>query len=80
MRFDQGRSYAAGKFARNKGSYLFSARRGMLDLALKLLGKEDIFPKSYDAMSKVEFALSDKHILSWQTLRSGDRYSFGSSQ
>ena len=67
------RVYADGKFAKNKGTYLFSARRGMLDLSLKAIGNKEFFPKFYDGLSKIEYALNEKHILSFHLLHSGDK-------
>ena len=67
------RVYTDGKFADNKGSYIFSARRGMLDATFKLLGETENTPIFYDVMGKVSYQLSDKHILSFHTLHSGDR-------
>lgn len=67
------RIYTEGKFAKNKGSYLFSARRGMLDLSLKAVGNIEYFPKFYDGLTKVEYILNDKHILSFHLLHSGDK-------
>ncbi|MFZ1750931.1 MAG: TonB-dependent receptor [Saprospiraceae bacterium] len=67
------RVYTEGKFASNKGSYLFSARRGMLDLSLKAIGNQEYFPKFYDGLSKIQYMLNDKHILSLHVLHSGDQ-------
>jgi len=65
--------YTDGKFAKNKGSYIVSARRGMLDLTLKAIGNNEWFPKFYDGFFKIEYKLNDKHILSTHFLHSGDR-------
>ncbi|MEZ5040166.1 MAG: TonB-dependent receptor [Saprospiraceae bacterium] len=67
------RIYSDGKFAKNKGAYLFSARRGMLDLSLKAIGNEEFFPKFYDGLSKVEYQLNEKHTLSLHVLHAGDK-------
>lgn len=67
------RIYSDGRFAKNKGSYLVSARRGMLDITLKALGNKEYFPKFYDGFTKVEYRLNDKHILSLHFLHSGDK-------
>ncbi len=69
------RVYTDGKFARNKGSYLFSARRGMLDVAFKLVGNDEDTPTFYDAMGKLEYKLSDQHTLSFHALQAGDKTS-----
>ncbi|MEO7174781.1 MAG: TonB-dependent receptor [Saprospiraceae bacterium] len=67
------RVYTEGKFAKNKGSYFVSARRGMLDLTLKAIGNEEYFPKFYDGLAKIEYQLNDKHVLSLHVLHSGDK-------
>lgn len=67
------RIYTDGTFAKNKGSYLFSARRGMLDLTLKAIGNQEYFPKFYDGLTKVEYQLNDKHILTMHVLHAGDK-------
>ena len=69
------RLYTDGTFAKNKGSYLFSARRGMLDLLFKALGSTETLPSFYDAMGKVEYKLSQKQILSFHVLHAGDKNS-----
>ncbi len=65
--------YTDGKFAMNKGSYVISARRGMLDLSLKAIGNQEWFPTYYDGFIKVEYAVRPNHILSAHFLRSGDK-------
>ena len=67
------RIYADGKFSNNRGSYMFSARRGMLDASLKATGNIEYFPKFYDGLSKVEYKLNNKHILSLNVLHSADK-------
>ena len=67
------RFYTDGTFANNKGSYLFSARRGMLDLILKLAAPGESIPYYSDMMGKVEYKLNDKHTLSFHTLRADDK-------
>ncbi|MCB0641438.1 MAG: carboxypeptidase-like regulatory domain-containing protein, partial [Phaeodactylibacter sp.] len=68
-----GRFYTDGKFAKNKGSYLFSARRSMLDLLFRLGGFTESLPSFYDGMFKVEYALNAKHSLSLHLLQAGDK-------
>ena len=74
------RLYTDGTFNRGKGSYLFSARRGMLDVLFNAAPAveeatidQGTTPKFYDIMGKVEFALSPKHTLSFHALRAGDQ-------
>lgn len=67
------RVYTDGTFAKNKGSYLFSARRGMLDLFYKIKNSSENIPSYSDMMAKVEYKLSSKHRLSFHTLRADDK-------
>ncbi len=67
------RFYHEGTFANKKGSYLFSARRGMLDLVFKTIGRTENLPNFYDAMGKIEYSISPKHKLSFHALQAGDR-------
>ncbi len=67
------RFYTDGTFAKNKGSYLFSARRGMLDLIFKLARPGESIPYYSDALAKVSYKLTDKHTLSFHTLRADDK-------
>jgi len=67
------RLYTDGTFAKNKGSYLFSARRGMLDLLFKAIGRDESLPSFWDAMGKVEYKLNEKNVLSFHVLQAGDK-------
>lgn len=67
------RVYTDGAFNKNKGSYLFSARRGMLDVFYKLTDPTENIPSYSDMMGKVEYKLDAKHTLSFHTLRSDDK-------
>lgn len=67
------RFYTDGTFAKNKGTYLFSARRGMLDLFYKIAHSSENIPSYSDGMAKVTYKLNDKHMLSFHTLRSDDK-------
>ena len=67
------RFYTDGTFAKNKGSYLFSARRGMLDLIFKLARPGESIPYYSDGLVKVAYKLNDKHTLSFHTLRADDK-------
>ena len=73
------RIYTDGKFAKNKGSYLFSARRGMLDLTLKALNNKEYFPNFYDGLMKAVYQLNEKHFLSFHLLHAGDKAFFSPS-
>ncbi|MCB0520027.1 MAG: TonB-dependent receptor [Lewinellaceae bacterium] len=68
-----GRAYTDGKFAQNKGTYIFSARRSMLDLLFRAVGATENLPSFYDAMAKVEYQLNPKHILSFHAIQAGDK-------
>jgi outer membrane receptor protein involved in Fe transport len=65
--------FAEGKFDNNRGSWLFSARRGYIDYVLKLAGADDnIKPTYYDLFGKVQYQLSKKHSLSADILHAHD--------
>ncbi len=72
--------YTDGSFNNGKGSYIFSARRGMLDLLFKVAPfaeeatlDQSATPEFYDLMAKVDYAVSPKHLLSFHGLRAGDK-------
>lgn len=69
------RAFSMGTFARNKGSYLFSARRGYLDILNRLMKNEfKLEPKYYDVLGKVEYKLNPRHTLSLHTFLASDNY------
>ncbi len=69
--------FGEGSFASNKGSWLFSGRRGYLDLILKVIGKDqELKPHYYDIFSKVQYKLHDDHILSASILHADDNFSY----
>ena len=66
-------AFAEGKFDNNRGSWLFSARRGYIDYVLKLAGADDnIKPTYYDFFGKIQYQLSKKHSLSADILYAYD--------
>ncbi|KAA3613362.1 MAG: TonB-dependent receptor [Calditrichaeota bacterium] len=65
--------YTDGTFANSKGSYLVSARRGLLDQAFKLIGEEERTPEFYDVLGKLTYVLSTNHSLSLHFLNAGDK-------
>ena len=72
--------YTDGSFANGKGSYLISARRGMLDVIFNVASSleestidQGALPQFYDMMGKIEYSLSAKHKLSFHALQAGDR-------
>jgi len=67
------RASSQGTFSNNKGSWLVSARRGYMDLALKMMGEdEDFKPTYYDVLGKAGYRLSENHTLSVNFLHAGD--------
>lgn len=68
------RAQSQGGFAEGRGSWLVSARRGYLDLALKLAGRSDSLNPTYrDLFAKTQYELSDHHRVSAQLLLAGDK-------
>ena len=68
------RAQTQGGFDNGRGSWLVSARRGYLDLALKLAGRADSLNPTYsDVFAKTQYELSAHHTLSAQLLLSGDK-------
>jgi len=62
-----------GAFAGGKGQWLVSARRGYLDIVLKLTGgDENLSPQYYDAFGKLQYALSERHRLTASVLYAND--------
>jgi hypothetical protein len=67
------RIMSQGSFANGNGMWLFSARRGYLDILLKLIGEGDnVDPRYYDGLAKVVYQVSPKHRFTAQALRAGD--------
>ena len=67
------RLQSQGGFADGRGGWLVAARRGYLDLALKLAGRADsISPRYGDAFATVTWAYSDKHQVAAHLLWSDD--------
>ena len=67
------RIMSQGSFAKGNGMWLVSARRGYLDILLKLIGEgDDIDPRYYDGLGKVVYQLGSKHRFTVQALRAGD--------
>ncbi|RPH53931.1 TonB-dependent receptor, partial [bacterium] len=65
---------SGGSFRGGRGTWLASARRGSIDLASRLLGKED--PAFWDLFAKVENRLGDDGSLRAHLLRAGDTLDF----
>jgi hypothetical protein len=68
---------AEGTFRNNKGSWMISARRGYIDLLLKLAGADDnLKPTYYDMFGKVRYNLGANHALTAHFLHAGDDMKF----
>jgi len=73
--FMNARLLTDGQFDGGRGSWLLSARRGYLDIVMKMVDASDISPVYYDVLSKVEYRLNDRHILSVHVLHADDHLS-----
>ncbi len=69
------RFFTQGTFSNGKGSYLASARRGMLDLTFKIVPDAEVVPKFHDALLKINYRLTPKHSASLHVLEAGDKTS-----
>ena len=72
-------AYAEGTFADGKGRAVVSARRGFLDLALRLTDAgldEEFDPRFADAYARVERSLGSAHTLTFSGLWAGDDLGF----
>ncbi|MEX2570978.1 MAG: TonB-dependent receptor [Gemmatimonadota bacterium] len=67
------RLMSAGGFDGNRGNWLLSARRGYIDVLLKMIDPEGGFtPRYHDALAKIEYELSPRHVVSANVLTAGD--------
>ena len=75
LSFLNARFKTAGLFKDGKGQWFLSARRGYIDLVLKLIDEEDqLSPDYYDVLGKVQYQLNTHHTLAANVLRSGDQF------
>lgn len=70
--FVNARAYGEGTFAGEKGFYMASARRGMLDQTFRLVRMTENLPTFYDAMAKIEYSVAPGQTVSLHALHSGD--------
>jgi outer membrane receptor protein involved in Fe transport len=62
-----------GTFARDRGSWLFSARRGYIDYVLKMADPDSkVKPVYYDLYGKLRYKLSENNLLSANVLHADD--------
>ena len=66
-------AHTEGTFAGNRARFLVSARRGYPDIALRVVGKDDeVSPRYYDAIAKMEYEPAPGQTLSFHLLHAGD--------
>lgn len=71
--FSNVRFASEGTFAQGRGSWLVSARRGYIDLILKLAGESNqIKPTYYDAYGRLQYQLNGHHVVTASALGAWD--------
>ncbi|HKK20809.1 MAG TPA: TonB-dependent receptor [candidate division Zixibacteria bacterium] len=72
--FTDARVSAEGPVAGGRGAWIVSARRGYVDLALKLMDQDTtVSPVYYDTYASLRYHLSGRHLLSASFLYADDR-------
>jgi hypothetical protein len=67
--------FSMGNFADNRGKWLFSARRGYLDVVNNLMGNAfKLDPTYYDILGKASYQLNDHHNLALHVFLANDAY------
>lgn len=68
-------AFSLGTFNNSNGSWLFSLRRGYLDILNKLMGDEyKLKPVYYDFLGKIEYTLTEYHKISFHGFVANDAY------
>jgi hypothetical protein len=71
------RFMSTGSFAKDKGLWLVSARRGYLDFLIALLNlQEHLNPRYYDVLAKIVYQIGSANTISAHVLRAGDDMRF----
>ena len=71
------RALAEGPLPNRKGSWMFSVRRGYIDVVLSLVGaSNEMKPRYYDILGKVDYQLGASHVLGVHMLHARDTYSY----
>lgn len=75
------RFLSEGRFAEGNGEWLVLARRGYLDLVMRLAGGSDEFsPTYYDVLGKVKYRLTPNHSLALHVLHADDALDFSEDE
>ena len=71
------RATSRGTFADGRGGWTWSARRGFLEYALRLVGeREEVRPRYHDAFGKLSFQLTPDHAVALHVLTARDRFRY----
>jgi hypothetical protein len=71
------RATSSGSFAGDRGGWLFSARRGFLEYALRAAGEEsNLNPRYYDVLAKTSFRFGENNVLGLHLLHAGDQLTY----